>query len=154
MKLVRELKATARKQNPRKMNSTNNPAAEEAKENAKILDQLRQEIEHIMSHNLSPNEGWYDERYQYIALYSKIDWQGMMTKFQNKDKYIYETARYIMRHLEELVDERGTKPNFNLQTYYRVIHDIQNLWYYYSQTYLGDETDESVIDLIQGMKFL
>ena len=152
MKPRREFKETIQ-QIPRKMNSTN-PAAEEAKENAKILDQLRREIAHIITHSLTPSEGWYDERYQYIDLYTKIDWQGMMSRFYKKDQYVYDTAQYILRLLEELIDERGTKPNFNLHTYHRVIHDIQNLWYYYSQVYLGDETDESVIDLIEGMKFL
>jgi hypothetical protein len=136
------------------MNSTTNPAAEEAKENAKILDQLRHEITHIITYELTPSEGWYDERYEYIAQYSQIDWRGMMTKFHKKDQYIHDTAHYILRLLEELIDERGTKPNFNLHTYHRVIHDIQNLWYYYSQVYLGEETDEGVIDIIQGMKFL
>jgi hypothetical protein len=136
------------------MNSNSTTAAEEAKENANILDQLRREIAHIITYSITPSEGWYDERYQYIDQYSKIDWRGMMEKFNKKDQYVYDTAQYIMRLLEELIDERGTKPNFNLQTYHRVIHDIQNLWYYYSQVYLGEETDESVLDIIQGMKFL
>jgi hypothetical protein len=136
------------------MNSDNIQTAEDSQENINKLDQLRREIAHIIAHNLQPSEGWYDERYQYIDQYSKIDWRGMMTRFKNKDQYVHDTAHYILRLIEELVDDRGTKPNFNLHTYYRVIHDIQNLWYYYSQVYIGEETDESVLDLIEGMKFL
>jgi hypothetical protein len=122
--------------------------------NLKKLELLRQEIAHIISLNLQPSEGWYDERYTYIDTYLKLDWQGMMSRFKNKDEYIHATAKFIISYLEELEDERGTKPNFNLHTYHKVIHDIYNLWYYYSQVYLGNETDEDVIDLIEGMKFL
>ena len=152
--LRREFKETTSKQTPRKMNSNNTTAVEDSQENTIMLDQLRREIAHIITYELKPSEGWYDERYQYIDQYAKIDWRGMMTRFYKKDQYIYDTAHYILRLLEELIDERGTKPNFNIQTYHRVIHDIQNLWYYYSQVYMGEETDESVLDLIEGIKFL
>ena len=31
------------------------------------------------------------------------------------------------------------------------IHDIQNLWNYYKSTYIGDESDPDVGDLIVGL---
>ena len=122
--------------------------------NAKQLDLLRREVGHIVAHSLIPPEGWYDERFEYINEYSRLGWAEMAKKFHDKDQYLHDTALYIMRLSDELLEERGTKPNFHIPTYHRMIHDIQNIWNYYSQVYMSGEDDEDVMDLIEGMMFL
>ena len=123
-------------------------------DNEKQLKLLRQEIGHIIAHGLQPSEGWYDERFEYIYQYSKLDWSNLATRFANKDHFLYETAIYIIRLGNELLDERGTKPNFHLQTYHSFIHSIHAVWGYYKQVYAAAETDTDILDLIEGIKFL
>lgn len=122
--------------------------------NAKQLDLLRREVGYIVAHSLIPPEGWYDDRYEYINKYSTLGWAEMANKYHNKDQYLHDTSLYIMRLLDELLEERGTKPNFHIPTYYRVIHDIQNIWNYYSQVYMTGIEDADIMDLIEGMSSL
>ncbi len=123
-------------------------------DNLKQLDLLRREIGHIAAHGIIPSEGWYDDRFPYITIYSKIDWSNLAERHKNKDVYIYNTAIFIIRLINELLEERSYKPNFTIKTYYALIHNIQSIWTYYNSMYIGDEEDNDVIDLIEGMKFL
>jgi hypothetical protein len=120
-------------------------------DNEKQLDLLKREIGHIVAHGFTPPEGWYDERFEHINLYSQLGWRQIAQRFHNKDQYIHDTAIYISRLSDELLEERGTKPNFHLGTYHRMIHNIQNIWNYYKQLYC-DEDD--MMDLISGMSSL
>jgi hypothetical protein len=122
--------------------------------NEKQLDLLRREIGHITAHGIQPCEGWYDERFAHINQYSKLDWSGLATRFHNKDQYLYDAAGYIIRLTHELLEDRATKPNFHLGTYHSFIHNIQNVWKYYKQVYVGDEADKDIMDLIEGIKFM
>jgi hypothetical protein len=122
--------------------------------NAKQLDLLRREVGHIVAHGLIPPEGWYDERFEHINMYSHLGWAEMAKRFHNKDQYLHDTALYIMRLSDELLEERGTKPNFHLTTYYNLIMNVQNIWNYYKQVYGGNESDTDMMDLIEGMSFL
>lgn len=122
--------------------------------NTRQLELLKKEIGNIVVHKVIPPEGWFDERFIYIHMYSQINWEDLSKRFHNKDDYIHTTASYINRVLDELIDERGTKPNFNILTYYRVINDIYGIWKYYSTVFMEEETDEGIIDLIEGMTFL
>lgn len=124
------------------------------KTNLQQLELLKKEIGHIMAHSANPCEGWFDERFEFIDTYSKLDWTGLMDRFKNKDNYIYETSLYIIRLIDELVEERESCPNFNLLTYYRIINNIYNIWNYYHHAYMGNETDRDVLDLIEGISFL
>lgn len=123
-------------------------------DNAKQLGILRREIRQIVAHKILPSEGWYNRRFEYINTYSQLGWIYMAQRFHNKDLYIHNTALYIMRLLDELHEERGTKPTFNITIYHRVIHEIQNIWSYYSRVYMDDEEDINMADLIEGMTFL
>ena len=98
--------------------------------NEKQLDLLRREIGHYVAHNIIPSEGWYDERFPYINMYYKLDWSSLAKRFHNRDQFIHDTSLYIMRITDELMEERGTKPNFHIPTYHRMIHSIQQLWGY------------------------
>jgi hypothetical protein len=122
--------------------------------NEKQLDLLRREVGHIVAHGLNPCEGWYDERFEHINLYSKLDWPGLARRFHNKDKFLHDTAIYIMRLSDELLEERGTKPNFHIATYHILIHSVQSVWDYYKQVYCADEDDTDIMDLIEGIKFM
>ena len=122
--------------------------------NEKQLDLLRREIGHIVAHGLQPSEGWYDERFEHINLYSNLGWSHLAQRFHNKDQYLHDTAIYIMRLSDELLEERGSKPNFHLGTYQSLIHIVQSVWIYYKQVYCGEENDTSVMDLIESMSFL
>jgi hypothetical protein len=122
--------------------------------NEKQLDLLRREIGHIVAHGLKPCEGWYDERFEHINLYSKLDWPGLAKRFHNKDQYLHDTAIYIMRLADELLEERGSKPNFHIRTYHSMIHSVQSVWNYYKQVYCAEEEDTDIMDLIEGIKFM
>jgi hypothetical protein len=122
--------------------------------NEKQLDLLRREIGHIIAHGLQPSDGWYDERFEYINLYSQLGWSQLAQRFHNSDQYIHDTSMYIMRLSDELLEERSCKPNFHLGTYHNLIHNVQSIWNYYKQVYCGDEDDTDVIDIINGMTFL
>jgi hypothetical protein len=112
---------------------------------------LKREINHILIHNITPQEGWYDERFNYIRTYSQLGWLELAQRFHEKDQFIHDRAIYIGRICDELLEECSTKPNFHLNSYYRLIHEISNIWQYYHSKYVGDEKDEDVIDLIAQM---
>lgn len=123
-------------------------------DNEKQLDLLKKEICHIMVHGMTPSEGWFDERYKVIMEYSKLDWIDLAKRFKNRDEFIHNTSHYIFRILEELVEERGTKPNFTIHTYYQLILNMYSIWHYYRKVYIGNEEDTDIMDLIEGIKFL
>ena len=123
-------------------------------DNMKQLDILRREIGHIVAHNVLLPEECYNERFVYIHTYSQLGWAHMAKRFHNKDHYIHDTALYIMRLLDELIEERGAKPTFHIPTYHKVIHNIQSVWNYYSRLYMAGEEDANVMDLIEGMMSL
>jgi hypothetical protein len=122
-------------------------------DNEKQLDLLRREIGHIVAHGLQPSEGWYDERFEYINTYSKLGWAQLSQQYHNKDQYMHDTAFHILRLLDELLEERSTKPNFHLPSYYSLIHNIQNIWYYYKEIYAEGE-DDDMMKLVEGMSIL
>jgi hypothetical protein len=122
-------------------------------DNEKQLKLLKREIGHIVAHGISPSEGWYDGRFEYINLYSQIDWSGLAKKFHNKDEYLHDNSLYLLRISDELMEERGTKPNFHIPTYYRFIMTVYNIWEYYKQVYAADEEDD-IMGLIAGIKSL
>lgn len=119
--------------------------------NEKQLNILKREIGHIVAHGLQVAEGWYDERFQHINMYSQLGWHHLAQKFHNKDQYIHDTSVYIMRLLDELLEERGSKPNFHLRTYYNLVHNIYSIWNYYKQIYCEED---DMMDLINGMSGL
>ena len=121
--------------------------------NEKQLYLLGCEIEHICTHGLQVSEGWYDERFEYINMYSQLGWFHLAERFNDKDVYLYNTAIHTIRLLDGLLEERGSKPNFNLNNYYNMIHNIQSIWNYYKKIY-GSNEDNDILDLIEGMKFL
>lgn len=122
-------------------------------DNEKQLTLLKREIGHIVAHGLIPPEGWYDERFEHISLYSKLDWSGMAKRFHKKDDYIHDSSLYLLRLGDELLEERSTKPNFHIPTYYAFIHTIYSVWQYYKQVYAANE-DDDMMKLIEGIKFM
>lgn len=122
-------------------------------DNSTQLKLLRKEIDHIIVHNLEPSEGWYDERFKHIYEYSNLGWRNLRLMFHNRDEYIYNTASYIIDGLTDLIESRCTKPNFNIQIYHKLIHDIDNIWLYYKNVYIVEE-DADVSQLISGIQNL
>lgn len=118
------------------------------------LKLLQKEINHIVIHGIEPDEKWYTERYKYIKSYAELNWSDMAQRFENKDTYMYATSVYIINLLYELHNEYTTKPTFNLNRYYQLIHEIRSIWEYYSKRYVGGEGDTDVVDLIEGLSFM
>ena len=114
-------------------------------DNEEQLNLILREINHIM---------WHNERFHYINTYASINWSDLSSRFDNKDEYINETAAHILELIGDLVEERGVKREFNLAKYYRAILNIKELWAYYKDSYMGDESDTNIVDLIEGLKFL
>jgi hypothetical protein len=123
-------------------------------DNEKQLRILRQEAIHITAHGITPQEGWYDDRFEYIYKYSQVDWLGLAKLYHNRDQFLHDTSICIVRLLEELLDERCTEPNFNLASYCALLHNIMNLWNYYKEVYLTDEEDDDILSLINGISTL
>jgi len=118
------------------------------------LQLFKKEINHIVIHGVKVHEGWYDERFPYIRSYSLLNWKELAESFKDKDEYVHATASKISNMCDDLLEEMSTRPNFNLNTYYRLIHEISNIWIYYKSNYMGDEEDNDIIDLISGIAFM
>lgn len=123
-------------------------------DNAKQLALLKQEINHIVIHNLTPSEGWFDERFKYIHTYSKLDWGDLATRFHYKDSFVYENTMTIIRNLNELLEDYSMHPNFSVTLYYNTITLIYQVWTYYQRTYMGAETDTDIVNLIEKIRFM
>jgi hypothetical protein len=112
---------------------------------------LVRESQHMMIYGILPNEDWYQQRAPYLHAYSDLSWKAMSERFQNKDPYLHETAGAIADMLETLLEEWSSSPVFNLATYARVLYEMDRLWRYYHTQYVGDETDEDIVDVIEGL---
>ena len=112
---------------------------------------LRREIDALMERGISPPPHWYEHRYQNLQTYSELGWLSTAQRFHRLDRYIHDTAMNILNNLEDLMESYHRKQYFNLRHYQHLIHDIQNLWNYYKSTYIGDESDPDVGDLIVGL---
>jgi len=112
---------------------------------------LVKESQHMMIYGILPNEDWYQQRSTYLHAYSDLSWKAMSERFQNKDPYLHETAGAIANMLETLLDEWSVAPVFNLATYARLLYEMDRLWKYYHTQYVGDETDEDIVDVIEGL---
>jgi hypothetical protein len=126
----------------------------EEENNLEQLHYLTAEAVHMLEHGIQPSEGWYDEHYRYIYKYSMLGWEHLIERFNGKDTIMTSLATTIRILIQELLDEYSTKPNFNFENYYTLLCNINNIWRYYSQKYVGSETDSSVVDLIEAMNFL
>ena len=120
-------------------------------DNVKQLQILKKEINHYTIHGVTPSEGWFDERFRHIDTYSKLDWIELAQRFKDEDKYMHDSAHYIRFLLDELIDERATKPTFNLTQYNQLLHIISNVWEHYVHAYLDDNTDADIDDLLVGI---
>lgn len=123
----------------------------EKNSNVQELESLREEIDSIMEQGLSPPHAWYQKRYINIQIYSELGWSSMAYRFQRTDRYIQNTAINIMNNIDDLCEEFHQKQHFNLRYYQHMVHDIEDLWNYYKTTYIGDESDPDVGDLIVGL---
>ena len=112
---------------------------------------LVRESQHMMIYGIQPNEDWYQQRAPYLHAYSDLSWKAMSERFHNKDQYLHQTAADIANMLESLLDEWSTTPEFNLATYARALYEMDRLWRYYHKQYVGDETDEDMVDIIESM---
>ncbi len=123
-------------------------------DNSKQLEVLREEIFYILDNGFQPPENWYHDRITKIHLYMNLGWAKLYTKFMNKDDYIYYTAHRIESNINNILEDWSTQPCFNLSIYYQVLEDIDNIWKYYSDKYIGDEDESDIIDLIEDLTHL
>jgi hypothetical protein len=121
--------------------------------NEKQLKLLRKEAVHIVTHGITPSEGWYDDRFEYIYKYSEVDWLALAKTYHNRDQFLHDTSICVLKLLDELLDERCTEPNFNIASYASLLHNIMNIWNYYKEVYLTDE-DDDILSLINGISGL
>ncbi len=123
----------------------------EKNSNVQELEHLREEIDSMMNNGMSPPATWYERRYHNIQIYSELGWTHMASRFDGIDRYIHATAMNIMNNIEDLLEDFHRKGHFHLRHYQYMIHDIENLWNYYKTTYIGNESDPEVGDLIIGL---
>ncbi len=126
----------------------------EEEDNLGDLERLYNEATYMMKNNIIPTEGWYDDRYKYIYKYSHLNWDEMSSKFRNKDSLIYDLCVHTKMYIQDILDGYSGTPNFDFNTYYMIICNVLRLWKYYSNKYVGDETDIELVDLVESMSFL
>lgn len=119
--------------------------------NVRELDMLRREIDQLQAQGISPPASWYEHRYQNLQTYSELGWSSMAHRFHRIDRYIQNTSMNILNNIEDLMETYHRRQHFNLRNYQHLIHDIQDLWNYYKDTYIGTESDPDVGDLIVGL---
>ncbi len=125
--------------------------AEAAESNLEELHRLYSEATQLLINNTPPSEGWYDSHFQYIYKYSELNWRDLAERFRYKDNIVFTLATTINLYIEELMEEYGGKPDFDFNKYYTVLCNIINIWNYYSEKYIGGETDQDILDLIEGI---
>lgn len=120
-------------------------------ENFPQLVLLKQESSHLTIHGIMPSVEWFHARFRHILLYQSIDWQDLARQFEHKHNQIYTLSVTIYQILQYIINEYETKETYNLHAYNQVLHHIHDVWTIYSTTYIGDETDMDIVDLIAGM---
>jgi hypothetical protein len=118
------------------------------------LELLIHEIKQVIIYNLPLDNGWYTKRMEFIYDYATIGWMEMSERLEGKDPYISNTSRDIMTQLKQLMAEWDHRPTISLPVYYRVLHDIQDVWGRYRTQYVGEEEDEDVVGLIEQMTYV
>jgi hypothetical protein len=118
------------------------------------LELLIHEIKQVIIYNLPLDNGWYTRRMEFIYDYATIGWIEMSERLEGKDPFISNTSREIMKQLKQLMAEWDYRPTISLPVYYRVLHDIQDVWRRYQTQYVGDEEDEDVVGLIEQMTYV
>jgi len=118
------------------------------------LELLIHEIKQVIIYNLPLDSGWYTKRMEFIYDYATIGWIEMAERLEGKDPYISTTSREIMTQLRQLMAEWDYRPTISLPVYYRVLHDIQEVWRQYQMKYVGDEDDADVVGLIEQMTYV
>jgi hypothetical protein len=118
------------------------------------LELLIHEIKQVIIYNLPLDNGWYTKRMEFIYDYATIGWIEMSERLEGKDPFISNTSRDIMAQLKQLMTEWDHRPTISLPVYYRVLHDIQDVWGRYRTQYVGEEEDEDVVGLIEQMTYV
>lgn len=118
------------------------------------LELLRREITYVLQNEIQPSREWFDARTPIVYSYQTVDWSGMINRFNGKDPHMHLTASNITVLLALLEDQLSVSAYFNLHTYYKLLDEIYHIWTYYKQRYVGNETDEDVVDLIEMVGFL
>ena len=118
------------------------------------LKWLRREITYVLQNELQPTQEWFEDRTPLIYSYQTVNWASVMERFNGKDPHMHLTASNITALLGLLEDQLSVSAYFNLNTYYKLLDEIHHIWTYYKQHYVGDETDEDVIDLVEMVSFL
>lgn len=123
-------------------------------DNLKQLDILNREVSYITTNGIKPLDEWFDDRFEYIYVYSQLSWDDLAGRFKNKDKYIYDTSMQIIELITRLSQERSIKRQFYVPTYHTMICHIKNVWEYYNKNYICGEPDIDIVNLVEGIKFL
>ena len=123
-------------------------------DNFTTLKLLHREINIIMKHGIQPEDGWYEDRSHHVYSYMEIDWVDISERFKQKDSTLYLSATNVSALLSTLMEELSTSVRFTLVTYYKMIEEIHHIWLYYRDTYVGNETDENIVSMIESLTFM
>lgn len=115
------------------------------------LTYLRREIQDILFRTIQPSEEWYRDRIRKVVTYSELDWTGMALRFDGKDHHLHHVATRIVELHDVILEQWSVSPHFHLPTYAHLLEEIDHLWDYYRNQYVGEETDEEVIELIENL---
>ena len=120
-------------------------------DNETRLEVLYQEINHFVMHGIQPIDNWYEERMYYVQEYKTINWSDLAVRSYQKDHVIYEMSLTIVDHIDQLEEEWGTSPVFNLCVYQRLLESIRKVWRQYAREYGVSANSVDILDLMNGM---
>ena len=120
-------------------------------DNLTQLTLFREEIQAILQHQANPPPSWYTQRIRTIYTYAELNWAGFAADFEGKNAMLHRTALHIQGRLAYLMTEWSCGPDFSLEHYAALLNEIDALWTTYHTTYVGNETDEDILDIIQNM---
>jgi len=120
-------------------------------DNETRLEVLYQEINHFIMHGIQPIDNWYEERMYYVQEYKTINWSDLAMRSYQKDSIMYDMSLFIVDHIDQLEEEWGTSPVFNLCVYQRLLELIRKVWRQYAREYGVSADSVDILDLMNGM---
>jgi hypothetical protein len=106
---------------------------------------LIHEIEHLMDHAIQPPITWFEQRIDYVILYSGLNWRDFVA--QSYDEHLSRMCRTIIQSGQQIMEDWSVSPMFDMSDYYTLLHTVNEARAYFTETY--STTQDNVGDLLE-----
>ena len=115
------------------------------------LDLLIKELTIIERYNIIPTTKWYKDHIRFIKMYSNLNWDYFIDKFNGIDLFIYQTTIQIKSVIAILLNQYELG-SFSLVQYQFIIYNIRNVLTHNSKyvcdvKYVKYDIDDLLIDM-------